>query len=252
MADETTPSPATAATPRISTIAILSLVLAILSFFCGAFLTAIPAIVCGHMAWSAIKKSRGALYGKGTAIAGLVLGYVAIPITVLQVWFLVGMIQGERGRLHDLAVKKQEIVSDDGKLKVTTSGFWVKTSDLNKEASLQAANKSQDMYLMVFTDAKSAVGQMTLEQRHRTTRDRKLQSMQNASAAQAVSLTIDGHAALQDEVRGTQQGTNLVFLHTTLDDGDYFQQIVAWTTKWRWPKQNQQLRDATQSFHREK
>ena len=252
MADETTPSPATAATPRISTIAIVSVVLAILSFFCGAFLTAIPAIVCGHMAWSAIKKSRGALYGKGTAIAGLVLGYVAIPIAVLQVWFLVGMIQAERGRLHDLAVKKQEIVSDDGKLKVTTSGFWVKTSDLNKDASLQAANKSQDMYLMVFTDAKSAVGQMTLEQRHRTTRDRKLQSMQNASAAQAVSLTIDGHAALQDEVRGTQQGTNLVFLHTTLDDGDYFQQIVAWTTKWRWPKQNQQLRDATQSFHREK
>src|ERR1700722_6432793 len=130
MADETTPSPATAATPRISMIAILSLVLAILSFFCGAFLTAIPAIVCGHMAWSAIKKSRGALYGKGTAIAGLVLGYVAIPIAVLQVWFLVGMIQAERGRLHDLAVKKQEIVSDDGKLKVTTSGFWVKTSDL--------------------------------------------------------------------------------------------------------------------------
>jgi hypothetical protein len=252
MADETTPSPATAATPRISTIAIVSLVLAILSFFCGAFLTAIPAIVCGHMAWSAIKKSRGALYGKGTAIAGLVLGYVAIPIAVLQVWFLVGMIQAERGRLHDLALKKQEIVSDDGKLKVTTSGFWVKTSDLNKEASLQAANKSEDMYLMVFTDAKSAVGQMTLEQRHRTTRDRKLQTMQNASAAQAVSLTIDGHAALQDEVSGTQQGTNLVFLHTTVDDGDYFQQIVAWTTKGRWPKQNQQLRDATQSFHREK
>jgi hypothetical protein len=76
--------------------------------------------------------------------------------------------------------------------------------------------------------------------------------MQNASATQAVSLTIDGHAALQDEVSGTQQGTNPVFLHTTVDDGDYFQQIVAWTTKRRWSKQNQELREVTSTFHVEK
>jgi len=154
--------------------------------------------------------------------------------------------------LHDVAVRKNEIASDDSKLKITASGFWVKTSELNNEARLQVASKSQDMYLMVFTDAKSAVGGMTLEQRHQATRDRKLQSMQNASATQTVPLTIDGHAALQDEVSGTQQRTNLVFLHTTVDDGDYFQQIVAWTTKSHWPKRNQELRDVTNSFQSEK
>lgn len=257
MADETTPprsaqAMSAPAAPRTAPLAIVSVVLGVLSFACVPIFPVIPAIVCGHVAWSKISKSGGALHGKGIAIVGLIVGYLAIPWAVLQVWFLVGMIQGERGRLHDLAVNRQEIVSDDGKLKVTTSGFWFKTSDLNKEASMQVANKREDMYLMVFTDAKSAVGQMTLEQRHRTARDRKLQNMQNASATQAVSLTIDGHAALQDEVSGTQQGTNLVFLHTTVGDGDYFQQIVAWTTKSRWPKQNQELRDITNSFHGEK
>jgi len=227
-------------------------VLAALSFACIPIFPVIPAIVCGHVAWSKISKSGGALHGKGIAIVGLIVGYLAIPWAVLQVWFLAGMIQGERGRLHDLAVERQEIVSDDGNLKVTTSGFWFKTSDLNKEASMQVANKREDMYLMVFTDTKSAVGGMTLEQRHQTARDRKLQSMQNPSATQTVPLTIDGHAALQDEVSGTQQGTNLVFLHTTVDDGDYFQQIVAWTTKSRWQKQNPELREATNSFHSEK
>jgi hypothetical protein len=232
--------------------AVASLVLAILSFACVPIVAVIPAVVCGHIAWSKIRKSGGALGGKEIAIAGLIIGYLAIPWAVLQVWFLVGMIQGDRHRLHDLAVNRQEITSNDGKLRVTTSGFWVKTSDLNKDAALQVANKSQDMYLMVFTDAKSAIGQMTLEQRDQTTRDRKLQSMQNASATPAVSVAIDGHSALQDEVNGTQQRTNLVFLHTTVDDGDYFQQIVAWTTKSRWPKQNQELRDITNSFHSEK
>src|SRR6266513_718987 len=190
MADETPPPPSAQAmsapaAPRVAQLAVVSLVLAVLSFACIPIVAVIPAIICGHVAWSKISKSGGALRGKGIAIVGLIVGYLAIPWAVLQVWFLLGMIQGEGGRLHDLAINRQEITSEDAKLRVTTSGFWVKTSDLNKDATLQVANKSKDMYLMVFTDAKSAVGQMTLEQRHQTARDRKLRSMQNASASQA-------------------------------------------------------------------
>ena len=33
----------------------------------------------------------------------------------------------------------------------------------------------------------------------------------------------DAHPALQDELSGTENGTNVVFLHTTVDDGDHFQ-----------------------------
>jgi hypothetical protein len=45
---------------------------------------------------------------------------------------------------------------------------------------------------------------------------------------------------------------NLVFLHTTVDDDDHFQQILAWTLKSRWQEQNEQLREATNSFQSEK
>src|SRR5881392_2171965 len=108
-----------AAAPRKAPMAIVSVVLGVLSFLCVPIFLVIPAIVCGHVAWSKISKSGGALHGKGIAIVGLIVGYLAIPWAVLQVWFLVSMIQGERGRLHDLAVEKKEITSDDGKLKVT-------------------------------------------------------------------------------------------------------------------------------------
>jgi len=37
-----------------------------------------------------------------------------------------------------------------------------------------------------------------------------------------------------------------------VDDGDYFQQVLAWTLKSRWQKQNYLLRDITASFRREK
>jgi Domain of unknown function (DUF4190) len=237
---------------RAEPLAIWSLVLAILSWFFCLLLGSIPAIVCGHLARSRILRANGALQGMNFALAGLIIAYLEIPFGVLGGIMLADMIRSDRVRSHDLAVQKKEIASDDGKLKVTASGFWVKKLDLNKEAKLQVANENEDMYLLVFTDAKSAVGGMTLEQRHQTARDRKLQGMQNASATQTVPLTIDGHAALQDDVSGTQQRINLVFLHTTVDEGDYFQQIVAWTRKSRWPKQNQELREMTGSFRCER
>jgi Domain of unknown function (DUF4190) len=238
--------------PRTTPAAIWSLVLAILSFFCGWLFTAIPAVICGHIARSKIRKSGGALGGKGIATAGLILGYIALVIGVMGIPLLVSMIQSERERLHHLAIERKEIASDDGKLKVITSGFWVKRSDLNKEASLQAAYKDKEMYVMVITDAKADLDNFTLEKHHQLTRDRMLQKLKNASATEPVPLTIDGHAALQDELSGTEDHTNVVFLHTTVDDDDHFQQILAWTFKSRWQDQNQQLREIARSFSSEK
>jgi hypothetical protein len=236
----------------MSPMALVSLALAILSFACLPIVAVIPAIVCGHLAWSKIRKSGGALRGKEVAIAGLIVGYLAVPWAVLQVWFLAGMIQGDRERLHDLAIKRQEISSDNGNLKVTTSGFWVKRTDLNKKASLQAAYKDKEMYLIVITDPKSSAPNTTLEQHHQRTRDHMLQTMKNSSATQSISTSVDGHPAMQDQISGIENGPNVVFLHTTVDDGGNYQQILAWTLKSRWQAHQQELREVTESFHSEK
>lgn len=237
---------------RTEPLAIWSLVLSILSYFGCLIVTAIPAIICGHLARSKIRKSNGALNGMGIALAGLIIAYVEIPFAVLGGIMLADMIRSDRVRLHDLAVQKQEIASDDGKLKVTTSGFWVKKSDLNKEAKLQVACPSKELYLIVIGDPKATVENMTLRQHHQVTRDHMLKQMTNSSATEPASVTIDNHPALQDELSGTEKGKNVVFLHTTVDEGDSFQQILAWTLKWRWRKENGELREATNSFHAEK
>ena len=59
--------------------------MAIASMVCGIlglllWLPCIPAIILGHLGLSAIKKSAGALTGKGMAITGLVTGYLMIAI----------------------------------------------------------------------------------------------------------------------------------------------------------------------------
>src|SRR5213592_1866345 len=134
------PSPRSAA-PATAPTAIWSLVLAIVSFFCGWLFTAIPAVICGHIARSKIRKSGGALGGKGIATAGLILGYIALVLGVMGIPLLVSMIQSDRERLHRLSIEKQEIASDDGKITVMVPGTWTKLPGLNKQATLQVGYK---------------------------------------------------------------------------------------------------------------
>jgi hypothetical protein len=229
-----------------------SLVLAVVSFFCGWLFTAIPAVICGHVARSKIRKSGGALGGMGIATAGLIVGYIAIAVGVMGIPLLVSMIQSERERLHRLSIEKKEISAEAGRIKVTVSGMWVKMPELNKEAALQVGYKDKAMYLIVLSEEKSDFPNLTLENHHQITRDRMLQKMKNASASESVPLTIDGHPAMQDELSGTTDGTNVVFLHITVDDGDHFQQILAWTPKSLWQRQNELLREITRTFRSEK
>ncbi|MBM7791349.1 DUF1707 and DUF4190 domain-containing protein [Tenggerimyces flavus] len=69
-------------------LAVASLVLGILGFFTG--ITAIPAVITGHLALSRIKRNK--TEGHGMAVGGLVMGYLAIAIGVVVAIFVVGMI----------------------------------------------------------------------------------------------------------------------------------------------------------------
>jgi hypothetical protein len=53
--------------------------------FCLSILGSIPAVICGHMALSRIKRSDGALTGQGLAIGGLVTGYIGIVLAVVMI-----------------------------------------------------------------------------------------------------------------------------------------------------------------------
>src|SRR4030095_2845844 len=143
MSEETTPPPPPQPVSRTPPTAIWSLVLAILSFFCGWLFTAIPAVVCGHAARSKIRKSGGALRGTGIATAGLILGYIGLALGILGIPLLVGMIQSDRERAHRLATERKEIVG--GKIKVTVPGTWTKLPELNKQATLQVGHKSKQI-----------------------------------------------------------------------------------------------------------
>ena len=68
-----------------STYAILSLAFGLIAWLMAPLLGAIVAVVCGHLARAEIRRSAGALEGDGMAVAGLILGYLQIALTIVLV-----------------------------------------------------------------------------------------------------------------------------------------------------------------------
>ena len=73
----------TAPVPKTATIAVWSLVLAILGVFLIGPLGSIPAVICGHKAFGRIKRASGALAGQGLALAGLIIGYIGLAVQLM-------------------------------------------------------------------------------------------------------------------------------------------------------------------------
>ena len=213
------------------------------------------------------RPTNTAQWSRTALTAGLIAGAITLAVLgVLSILVLVGMVQSDREQRLRPRAERQRIVSDDGKIEVTAPNSWTKMPDLVKkgatvmfkhEVALYVGDDSRETYLIVVTHPKTEVpnrlgSTITLEEHHQLTRDQRLEEMKNASATSPILLLIDGHPALQDEITGTRKGIDWAFLHTTINEGDYFQEILGSTVKSRWQEQNELLHEIASSFRTEK
>ena len=79
-------------------LALASLICGILSFFFGVF-TAVPAVICGHMALGQLKRfpDRFDTNARSMSLAGLIMGYIFIGLTVLFLAVMVIVIIASAG-----------------------------------------------------------------------------------------------------------------------------------------------------------
>jgi hypothetical protein len=95
--------------PKNSGLAISSLVLGIIGLVlllvCIGPLFAIPAVICGHMAYSRIKRSGGALVGQGIALAGLITGYLSIALSIFLIPMMLAIAIPNFVKARDVAMQ---------------------------------------------------------------------------------------------------------------------------------------------------
>lgn len=84
----------TAAVPRTSTTAVISLVFGIVAWIALPVIGALVAVVTGHLARSEIRREPGLIDGDGMAVAGLVLGWVQLVSIVVGMVVLIAFFGG--------------------------------------------------------------------------------------------------------------------------------------------------------------
>ena len=72
------------AQPKTNTKALWSMILGIVGLVCCGLFTGIPALILGNMAKKEIEGSAGAQTGAGMAKAGVILGIIAIVLSVVS------------------------------------------------------------------------------------------------------------------------------------------------------------------------
>jgi hypothetical protein len=115
--NEPMPPPAGAppSPPKTSPLSIWSLVLGILSLVGCTLFAAVPGVICGHKALGKIKRSNGALEGKGMAIAGLVTGYLSVflAFTMVPLMLAIAIPNFVRARdtaMHNVCVNNMRLI----------------------------------------------------------------------------------------------------------------------------------------------
>jgi len=68
------------------------------------------------------------------------------------------------------------------------------------------------------------------------------------SKAGPTQLEINGQPILQHEIHGATEGVKIIFLHTTVDTGQYLHQILAWTMPSYFEKNRTVLESVVNSF----
>ena len=90
-----------------STLAVVSLVAGILGWTLLPLIGSLGAIITGHMARGEIRRSAGAIDGNGYAIAGLVLGWGSVIVSIVGVLLVVMFFGGIAALLGWLGISGQ-------------------------------------------------------------------------------------------------------------------------------------------------
>lgn len=128
--------------------------------------------------------------------------------------------------------KPTDVPSGSGTVKITAPKGWSEQTELNDEADIQIANIWKDMYLIVLSEPKSDFPEdMDYLAHSELTRGEIMKALTDANQdAGPNNLDLGGRKAVEYQISGQVDGTDIVYLHTTIDDQSMYHQVLAWTT----------------------
>jgi hypothetical protein len=158
------------------------------------------------------------------------------------------------GLTGELAETQKAVTMADGRFSITLTSGWSESPQLAPGSLYCAKHSNHDLVLVVFAEDKNSLlnampdGGVDLEKYGKLLREMLRRSLVTASEEPTERTMIAGYQAIQAVVRGSENGTQLVFLHTVLDTPSTFYQVRIFTTADRFASQRGEIQRITASF----
>lgn len=142
----------------------------------------------------------------------------------------------------------QVLKSWDGAFQVTVPPGWRTDRDLHEKADLGVSKRTEENYLVVLSESTQDFTDMDLQRHSDATLKTILGSLKSSNVGPVLRMSVAGQPALQYEIAGVSGNLKVKYLHTTVELGGYYHQILAWTLASRWDRNKDGLRAAVLSF----
>ncbi|BCU79118.1 hypothetical protein [Luteolibacter sp. LG18] len=120
------------------------------------------------------------------------------------------------------------VASADQSVHARIPGHWKEMPNLNEVATLEVGNAIREQYFIVISESKQDV-ELALDDYADLTSKHMLGTLKNGERGPKSTVTIDGHPAIQYEVKGSVDKTPVVYLQTTVETPGGFHQLLMWT-----------------------
>jgi hypothetical protein len=161
-----------------------------------------------------------------------------VVIVPLSVWALIASTSGT-----------ETLASADGTMSLTVPETWDSDDALHSSAEIAASNRLEETYVIVLSENASRIPDGTTTERYsQFAREALVDRDRRVEERRLGSFSIDGHEALEYEIRGVSEGLEVVWLHTTVRTDDAFVQVIAWTMASTYEARVETLQEVIRSF----
>lgn len=173
---------------------------------------------------------------------------IAIPVYAVLVIVLTAL--GLRTIDFEASNEPKHFVTADGQFQLTTASSWSEDSTLNDEADISISNGFSEKYLVLFTESKTDFDEtVTLEDYFGYAQEESQQlALTDSIIEPAGQTSIGGNPAYQFSFKGEADGVKIYYVVTTIDTGEHFHKIYAWTLASKYDDLQAELHEVSASL----
>ncbi len=168
-----------------------------------------------------------------------IVAMVILTLTIIWVLAACDYLPGSRP-------KKVEFL--DQSFSVVMPASWSIRSDLNGVADLQMGNLFKEAYTIVISENKADFEDLTMAEHSEITRSMIKEGIKNCVESEPELLEIGGNRAVRYQLTGSVDGLNLIYWHVTIETSQHYHQMLLWSLKSKFTKNQADFDSVIQSF----